>query len=91
MVPDPYIEDSLAKRNLLSQPTEGVLHESVENLYTFDRSTGIFNFEYMERNKSYENQPDDSKIRVRDQKPEPMERTAKVALELTPADSPKFT
>jgi glutaredoxin len=81
MVPDPYIEDSLAERGVFADLKDGELPSSFPNLYSFDAATGKFELGYMERNKSYAKRPDDKELRVRDQEAEVSER--KQTLELT--------
>lgn len=76
MVPAPYVEAGLERRKLLTSSGPLKLPTEIENLYTVDATTGTFKMRYTEKNKSYKNKPDDSKLRVRDQEPAVSERTA---------------
>jgi glutaredoxin len=82
MVPDPYIEDSLAERGFFAEIKDGELPHAFPNLYAFDASTGQFTLEYTEKNKAYAQRPDDKGLRVRDQEAEPGTRTQTLELQL---------
>ena len=89
MIPDPYIEESLRIRNIIS--TSGLLElpDVIENLYSFE-SDGTFTFNYTECNKSYVHKPDDTQQRFRDQETNKTEKTAKLVLKLPPKKTPSF-
>jgi hypothetical protein len=89
MIPNPYVEESLALRNILSITGTLELPNSVENLYSLE-SDGRFEFKYSECNKPYKNKPDDTKKRCRDQESERCTKTANVVLKLTITPIPRF-
>lgn len=89
MVPDPYVESSLAARGILygvgAGPTAWELPAALENLYSLDAATGELKVSYTESNKCYKSQPDDAALRVRDQEEAKSERTMAVTLALDPS------
>ena len=89
MVPDPYVEESLALRNILKESGPLELPNTIDNLYSLE-SDGTFNFVYSECNKPYVNKPDDKCLRIRDQESSRCEKIAKVVLKLDPGVKPKF-
>ena len=89
ITPNPYVEESLAMRNILKDNGPLVLPSVVENLYTLEID-GTFTFNYTECNKPYSMKPDDTKPRIRNQEPERCKRTANAILKLPLKPEPRF-